>query len=358
MKNETSDLKVMHFSHNDLDGVGAGIVSQVGFEDVTVVYCGYDAINEEVKNFIVSEEYKRFDLVLITDISVNKEVEELINECIKTSDVEFKLLDHHPTAMHLNENDWALVAEYGHRGKNSGTNMLYDYLVSEGGYFKGEIYSDPLEVFVEKVRRYDSWEWRTHYDDDAEALALNDLMWLIGAEKFAEKFTDRLINLTHGVVAGGSWIGMLEKDDRVILELDRQSKIDYIERKAKQMIVTKITGRKAGVVFAERYISELGNELSTQNPDLDFIVMIDLGAKRVSYRTVKKDIHLGRDVASHFGGGGHPQASGSEIDMDTVKSVIPLVFGSAKLIEKLKDVIFRRNMVTIRKPKFLAKNKK
>ena len=70
------------------------------------------------------------------------------------------------------------------------------------------------------------------------------------------------------------------------------------------------------------YTSELGNTLVKRHPELDFIVMIDMGEKSVSYRSVKDNIDLGKNVAAKFGGVGHPKAAGhffgvrNKIDID------------------------------------------
>jgi nanoRNase/pAp phosphatase (c-di-AMP/oligoRNAs hydrolase) len=49
------------------------------------------------------------------------------------------------------------------------------------------------------------------------------------------------------------------------------------------------------------------------NPQYDLIIMI--GDKTVSYRTVKDNIDCGQ-IAKLFGGGGHPKASGSQISIE------------------------------------------
>ena len=54
--------------------------------------------------------------------------------------------------------------------------------------------------------------------------------------------------------------------------------------------------------------------------------MIDMGNKMVSYRTVKDDIDLGKDVAQLFGGDGHPKASGSEFSVDVQFKTIEKIF--------------------------------
>ena len=79
--------------------------------------------------------------------------------------------------------------------------------------------------------------------------------------------------------------------------------------------------KRAGIVVADDYLSELGNELSERNPDLDFIAMI-AGLSTVSYRTVKRDIDLGNEVAIYYGGGGHPQSAGSQIPYELRKQIL------------------------------------
>ena len=54
--------------------------------------------------------------------------------------------------------------------------------------------------------------------------------------------------------------------------------------------------------------------------------MIDIDGCTVSYRTVKEDIDLGKDVASLFGGGGHPKAAGSEFSQSIKLKVIEEIF--------------------------------
>ena len=75
-------------------------------------------------------------------------------------------------------------------------------------------------------------------------------------------------------------------------------------------------------MFAERYVSELGNRLCEMHPDLDYVAMIDISNGRVSYRSIRDNINLGTEIAHNYGGGGHPKAAGSTFDstwaMETV----------------------------------------
>lgn len=46
----------------------------------------------------------------------------------------------------------------------------------------------------------------------------------------------------------------------------------------------------------------------------------------MSYRGIRDEIDLGKDIAKLFGGGGHPKAAGSQIDDEIVTNFINNVF--------------------------------
>ena len=56
----------------------------------------------------------------------------------------------------------------------------------------------------------------------------------------------------------------------------------------------------------------MGNGICNEFSDkLDFIALIDMSKKSVSFRSLpKKDIDTGKDIAKMFGGGGHKDSSG------------------------------------------------
>jgi oligoribonuclease NrnB/cAMP/cGMP phosphodiesterase (DHH superfamily) len=91
----------------------------------------------------------------------------------------------------------------------------------------------------------------------------------------------------------------------------------------KKIIPYNIAGYPAGVIFTDQYVSELGNRLSTMNPDYDLIVMI--GGDSISYRTTKENIDCGQ-IAKLVGGGGHPKAAGSEISLENQLDYIERLF--------------------------------
>lgn len=305
-------MKIKIFSHNDLDGYACSILAQLaaGRENVQADYCGYYNINEKVKYFINNKIYEFYDYIFITDISISEEVAQIINNNNRLKEITI-LLDHHPTAIGLNKYEWCTVKIEDETEKVCGASLLYNYLV-DNNILERKI---SVEIFVDTVKRYDTWLWADKYND-LRAKQLNDLFHIYGPERFEIEYYKRLTSDIFCIISD---------TDKFLLELENEKIQKYIDKKNK-FIYKKtllINGKKfrAGIVVADQYLSELGNELSERNPDLDFIAMV-AGLSTVSYRTVKKDINLGEEVAVYYGGGGHQQSAGSQISYELRKQIL------------------------------------
>lgn len=297
------------FTHTDLDGVGCAILAKLAFgNEVDISYCNYDDIDTEVREFISEE--NDVDMCHITDIRIIDEVAKEIDEKFDN----FYVLDHHPTALYLNKYLWCTIKiedEETHI-KTSGTEMYYHWLV-DNGYLQG---SDVLDTFAELVRNYDTWRWAELGEEGIICKQVNDLMYLYGRDRFITW----CISQIHDCV-----FPRLYASDELILSIKQKEIDDYVEEKNEQLITTPMCGRVCGFVFAEKYFSELGNRLCRMHPEIDFVAMIDMSGT-VSYRTVKEDIDLGKDVAQLFGGGGHPKAAGSEFSKEIQLKTIEEIF--------------------------------
>ena len=301
--------RIKLFSHTDLDGYGCNIVMKALGINVDETNINYGEINEVVQDYIQSGIYKNYDITFITDISINKEVAKLIDN---TKDLKIVLLDHHPTAEWLNKYEWACVTVNNTLEKTSGTEMLFNYLITQASDLITD-WSDIRNIsnFVNHVKRYDTWLWKNKYNDDTSK-KLNDLFYILGYKKFYEFLEEESFD-----------INFLIHEYSYLLE-NQQKKIDeYIEKKNKEIIGCKIKNYNVGVVFANQYQSELGNRLSEMNPQYDLIAMI--GENSISYRTTKDNINCG-GFAKLFNGGGHPKASGSEISEEQKIKIIDLLF--------------------------------
>jgi len=328
-------MRIKLFTHTDLDGIGCAILGKLAFDDIDIEYCNYDDVNKKVKDFILHKQYDYYDHIYITDLSINKEVVELIentqpdtfkssfylNEC-------FSLIDHHPTALWLNKYFWANVEEETillHfndeteiKEKVSGTYLFFMELLSNNYLTPSKHEYLILKEFVDIVRKYDTWLWKEKYNDIIPK-QWNDLFYILGRDRFIEetlyKIQIRDLEFSH--------------TDTLLLELEQEKINKYIDDKSKRIAITNIQGYAVGVVFAEQYHSELGNRLSGKYQGLDFIVIINMD-KSISYRTVKDYVHLGNDVAKIYGGGGHAKAAGSPISNEIREVLINMLFNQDK----------------------------
>lgn len=104
-------------------------------------------------------------------------------------------------------------------------------------------------------------------------------------------------------------------------------------------------GHKYGVVFAERYFSELGNRLCELNFDLEYIAMIDIAEGKVHFRTVRDYLDVGGEIAHAYGGGGHPKAARSEFNVDIVRDTLTgLIFGEVCMSSIIKSICKREGI--------------
>ena len=297
------------FTHTDLDGVSCEILGKIAFEeDINVVRCNYGDIDAKVEEFINSAE--EYDKLFITDISVNKEI---ADKLLSISD-KVILLDHHKTALWLNEYLYALVqVEDESIGKMCGAYLFYEYLKKNHKEFDD---TPALKLFIDYVRMYDTWEWKEKYDNIIPK-RLNDLMYIDGPNEFIDKMVYRL----------GNNLFIFDDTDLMKLQIEQTYINSYIAQKNETLMVNDslFPEYTVGITFADKYISELGNKLCELHPELDFVVLINMSTLTVSYRTVKNDLDLS-DIAKRFGGGGHSKASGSRFDASIVNDMLNNIF--------------------------------
>ena len=301
--------KIKVYTHHDLDGVGCAILAKIAFADdvVDIEYCGYDDINEKVSEFFESGKDRDYYRIYITDLSIRESLADVID---RYGSGKWTLLDHHATATGLNKYGWCKInvfaddVYYGEL-KTCGTELFYDSLLCDG-YFDAmsDSTKETLWTFVQMVRDWDTWRWKDLGEEGERSKWLNDLLYIYGREEFIKW----VMNLVRDDVGGVEF----SETDLQLLANSQRSLDEFVCRKNNELIVFNDRfGKLCGVVFAERYFSELGNRLSELHPELDYIAMIDVAGRKVSYRTVKDDIDLGKEIAHAYGGGGHAKAAGS-----------------------------------------------
>ncbi|MGZ0875402.1 DHH family phosphoesterase [Priestia megaterium] len=296
-------------SHTDLDGVGCGVLAKLAFGDrIKIRYNSIASLNREVEWFLENEE--RNTHLFITDLSVNEENEKRLEEFYQTGG-KVQLLDHHKTALHFNEYEWGhVVVEDNEESLASGTSLFYEYLI------ENELIqtSNAVDEFVELVRQYDTWEWEKN--NNQEAHRLNALFFLISIDEFEEKMVNRLQNSDHF---------FFDEFEQKILDMEEDKVERYIRRKRRELVQTFIDDYLAGIVYAESYHSELGNELGKEYPHLDYIAMLNMGGKRISLRTIHDHVDVS-EVAGRYGGGGHAKAAGCSLTNEAYNQFVTDTF--------------------------------
>ncbi|MHA2961167.1 DHH family phosphoesterase [Priestia megaterium] len=296
-------------SHTDLDGVGCGVLAKLAFGDrIKIRYNSIASLNREVEWFLENEE--RNTHLFITDLSVNEENEKRLEEFYQTGG-KVQLLDHHKTALHFNEYKWGHVVVEDNEGNlASGTSLFYEYLI------ENELIqtSNAVDEFVELVRQYDTWEWEKN--NNQEAHRLNALFFLVSIDEFEEKMVNRLQNSDHF---------FFDEFEQKILDMEEDKVERYIRRKRRELVQTSIGDYLAGIVYAESYHSELGNELGKEYPHLDYIAMLNMGGKRISLRTIHDHVDVS-EIAGHYGGGGHAKAAGCSLTNEAYNQFVTDTF--------------------------------
>ncbi|AGK53965.1 DHH family phosphoesterase [Bacillus sp. 1NLA3E] len=299
------------FTDIDLDGLGCGVIAKIAFgEKAYVSYCSYRNLNQRVEHFIDNPDFNDKE-TYITDLAVNEDVEKKLEKRFNEGH-HIQMIDHHVTAMHFNEYKWGMVIpEYDTGKKTCATSLFYDYLI-ENNKIQG---SKALEEFVDLVRQFDTWEWDAN--DNVTAKRLNDLFYILDKRQFEEEILKRLQENPESF--------SLTETENLLLDVEDQKIKRYIFSKNRQIVQTTTDDYCIGIVHAEQYLSELGNELHKLNPHLDMIVMLNTGGKKVGFRTIHDHVDVS-EFASRFGGGGHPKASGCELSQTLFEKFVVNVF--------------------------------
>lgn len=339
MKNPKK-FKIKNYSHNDGDGGGSGILlSSLDEIKSSCEYHTYYTLDAAVKEFILTDEYKKYDMIYITDISFREqEVIDLIENLPEEEKSKFKLFDHHvPYSDWLKKYSWCNIAGTMDGRKTCGTEMFYYELLRLCGEKQFEnalniLQSEVVKDFVESIRLYDTWDWSVADDktlNKYQPVETNMLFYIWGISKFIKSMKEKI------KVSGTFEFTELEKS---LIDLEKQNQQKYFEKKIKEIeirdfefievtelgdefVQVRILNYKMGIVFAEQHISDLGSYIMNNNTDdIDFVLIIS-APKKGSFRTNKSNVDVS-EIAKVFEGGGHPQASGFNLTPKYLKEIV------------------------------------
>lgn len=321
------------FTHADLDGIACYIVAKMYIEyageTLDVHVCDYDNINENLISFMDGSEWHEEDYVIISDISPDGRTARKIENFMSNENVDVVMLDHHPSAEKYNGYVWSKVyTEYSNGLKTSGASLVYDWF-NRLNYFENnskddcyyEIYkktmnvkAGALEEFVDLVRCHDTWEWKTNKEIGEKARQLNMLFSRKDNVEFIESV------LRNYIIDRDHFPEYTPEDQQIIQNVIRYEKKCYDEAFRTLRVIPK-DGYIVGVCFGGHATSIVCDMLLENYKSIDYIININTTYRKLEFRTLRDDIDLGKDIASQYGGGGHPKAAGALLDDNTLMKI-------------------------------------
>ena len=301
-------MKRLIISHiADPDGVTPIILSKLVFEEFDYILSENKDVNSNVRNNL-----DKYDFIYVVDLNISEELADYIEENYKDK---IMILDHHLSCDNMNKYSFI---EVNANGKESGTSLYYKYLLNN--YNNDLLNRESTKLLVEHVRTMDIYDFSKTSKEEAEKLEM--IFKIYGKDRFIDKYYNVIINDLE----------LYSKEDLNLVELEKGRIKRYIEEK--EFIEISLDNKRVGVVFAERYISELGNYLINKYDYLDYIVLINMD-KKISYRgNGKVDLSV---IAKKFGGGGHINAAGNCLPSGLKEKVIKEIFPDAIIKEESND---------------------
>ncbi len=300
-------MKVFLISHiADMDGVTPVILTDLTFEEYDYQLLDIPDVDSYVMNCLENHTLDDYDAIFMTDLGVSLEVAKKIDESSWKD--KFHLLDHHEGHLELNSFSFAHVVVEENGILESGTSLYYKYLLTH--YPNTTLAKDSVSYMVSLVRLNDTWEWKKY--QVREAVDLGTLFAYYGNEKFIQNYITFLRKNRE--------FYFLESE-RILIDVDRKKKEEYIDLCKERMMIQEIHGYQVGIVFAEQYVSEVGNVLAETFQDKIDLVMIIRLDKSLSFRSVKEDVSV-RDFAQLFHGDGHVHAAGAPLPEHIHQAII------------------------------------
>lgn len=297
-------MKVKLITHTDLDGVGCVLDCFFAFGEDNVDWqiCNYDKIDQIVIDEVVNDitVCKRYDLILIADISPNEPV---FWEIDKLGAKNIWAFDHHKSRAFADRFSFVIFDQ-----SRCGAKILFDWFLQRG-YLQLNDETIEFSKFIDAINAYDLWDL---IDVPNKSLgdSYNRLLHSLGFKGFVN------LNLNE-IIA-------LEQKLRNSLKEKEENIVNDICKNAFQMIDEN--GRQFVAFLSNGPSPQSGHELLKRYSTARYAVAIQLPTKTVSLysRSGEYDVST-LAQARHPKGGGHANASGYRLPENIIHDVIKLI---------------------------------
>ena len=327
------------FTHDDLDGAGCRVIfelthsNEVKGVDYDVFNCSIKELDTIVLNYFHTSKFdKKFDTITFADICPSVE---LLTK-LRNEGYDVLIFDHHPT----NEFAWDIIRDRAvilpeiNGRPESGTSLLYQHI--------GICTNKLVKKFVDTIRSYDTWEWKS--TNNIMAKKLNTLFFLLGMDKFCDFYVRYLNQYFNTLELTEPELIIEEHMAFVDARLDQEEKVinDFIAN-GKVYDINVLNYRCAFILGPKgANMSELSNLYLINHPEYDMVCTYMPYDNTLSFRCNREDLDLGKDICAPLGGGGHKKSAGaplldSDIDkiLDVFRDVMKRVIPTKEEIDKI-----------------------
>jgi uncharacterized protein len=303
-------MNIKHFTDVDMDGVSCTIPFNY-MKDIKILDTEFFPINtieKRLNEYIDNKEYENFDFTYITDLGISYDLAKKIDQlCISN----FYLIDHHKSSESLKEFEWCDIRTHDKNDRLVSAAKLvserFSYCIQEKYY---KIISDITEL----VSSYDTYTWKK--DNFLEPKKLQDIFSIYGRNRFLKHI--------YEVIDRGYIENLFGGRESFLLDMEQDRIQRVLKAKVLQMKSIRFRDYNVGCFFCEQYVSEIGNSLCETFPNIDFVMMFDMGRGVVQMRATKDNIDLSEIVKS-LGGGGHKSAAGCPINKEIMEIISGLI---------------------------------
>jgi len=291
-------MKVFLISHiADADGITPIILTDLVFNNYEYHLLEPSEVDGYMLECFNNNLFDNYDYIFVTDLCFTDKIASMIDNMELKNKIH--VLDHHYSRLELNKYDFIDVVDEENGKKESGTSLYYRYLLNN--YPNDLLNKKSISTLVDLVRSGDTWEWKK--TNNVDARNISTLLANYGIEKYVEKYT-KFIRENDEFY--------FDDIDNTIIEIDNRRRDEYIKNCIDKVIIKDIKGYKVGIIFAELYRSELGNDLAEYYKDeIDFIMIINMN-RSISFRGIKEEFNLG-EIAHLLDGYGHKLAAGAPL---------------------------------------------
>ncbi len=309
-------MKVLLFTHkSDIDGMGNAVLAKLAFDEVDYVLCETFNLQNEINKYYDDKKIYDYDMIFITDMWLEEPTLTKVANDNKLKN-KFLIFDHHESAIEGNYNkyDFTTIRISDEKGLCSGTSLFYEWLVNNG--FIDKI-NQKIADFSELTRKYDTWEWKTKYNDKIPQ-ELNLLFNSVGCNGYIKLMYDKL-----SILDGKRFL--FNDLEKMLINNKKEQVNEKLSNYANKVYYKEIFGLKAGIVFIDyEYRNDLTEFFRQNNFDMDFVMLIALDKGTISYRNIKDNINV-RFIAEAMGGKGHDQAAASPISEEKKRALIRIL---------------------------------